>query len=133
VSLSTNSVSLWEAIVACCPTHQFPLQPGRDLAGSGYALIVFLAGKGLWRASLPNSSLSGRADIFEWLAKHEFCFRLGSYCGVLHYPPVFSAAGKGSWRFGQLTNCPSGSRRTLEGSATHQFCPRPGRDPRVCR
>jgi len=104
--------------VQCCATHQFCLQPGRNVAGSGYSRIVILAGKGLSRAALPTRSLSGREAIFECLAKHQFCFRLGTYCGVLRYPIVVSLAGKGSCRFWLLTNCLSGWKRTLEAGAT---------------
>ena len=106
---------------------------GKGLAGSGYSPIVFPAGKGFWRATLAISSLCGWEEIFECVAKEQFSFRLGSYCGVLRYPPVPSPAGEGSCRFWLLTNCLSGWKRTLECCASHQFSLRPGRDLAVCR
>jgi len=105
VLLCTNSVSACESIGECCATHQFSLQLGRDLAGSGYSPIVFPAGKGLSRSALPTSSLSGREDIFACLAKPKFMF-----------PP-----GNLLWSVALPTSSLSSRAGILQVLATHQL------------
>ena len=112
----------------CRATQKITIRPGRCPIGSRYTPILFPPGKGLWRPVQPPSSLSGWEEIIQCQGRHQFCFRLGTYFGVLQYAPVLSPTGNRSCRFMVLNNSLSSWKRTLEGCTTHQFYLRPGRD-----
>jgi len=102
--LNINSVSTCDPIWEYCATHQLSLQPGTDSPPSRYPQLPF------W---LERKCLSAQEQHLQYVCTPEFCFLLGTYCGVLHYPTGLSHAGNRSCSVTLPINAASNSCTTL--------------------